>query len=203
MSRLLSRRLLSWLAPGLLVLVACIQLALVRTHDLTAWKGGGFGMFSTLDSPVARTLRVVLLTTEGEALVLFPSVEVRRARLLNMPDTELLTDLAAQTVREDWLVYTRDQLVEIESELSEEIRRQLARTERDRREALAEDSTAALPEPYPRLVAFSRARRLVRFEDVGAEVVGARAEVWRFRFDTDEDRLHAEVVNSATVEAER
>src|SRR5690554_3498707 len=115
MNRILPRWLLTWLAPGLLVVVACIQLALVRTQDLTAWKGGGFGMFSTLDSPSARALRVVLLTTEGEALVLFPSVEVRMARLLNMPDTELLTDLAEQTAREEWLVYTRDQLVEIES----------------------------------------------------------------------------------------
>ena len=37
------------LAPALLVAVASTQIALSRTFDLTAWKGGGFGMFSTLD----------------------------------------------------------------------------------------------------------------------------------------------------------
>lgn len=202
MNRLPPRRLLSGLAPGLLVLVACVQLALVRTHDLTAWKGGGFGMFSTLDSPSARTLRVVLLTTEGEALVVFPTVEVRKARLLNMPNTGLLTDLAEQTAQEDWLVYTHDQLVEMKSGLPEEIRRQLARTEAERRNMLAEDSTAALPAPYPRLVAFTHAGRPAQFEGREAEVIGARAEVWRFRFDADEDRLYAEVVNRAVVNRE-
>ena len=67
-------RLLSSLAPGLLVLVACVQLTLVRTSDLTAWKGGGFGMFSTYDAPTSRALRLVLLTEEGEAVVAFPDL---------------------------------------------------------------------------------------------------------------------------------
>lgn len=45
----------------LLSLVAVHQIRLARSSDLTAWKGGGFGMFSTLDRPRARQVRVHLV----------------------------------------------------------------------------------------------------------------------------------------------
>lgn len=202
MNRSLSR-LLFWLAPGLLVFVACIQLALVRAHDLTAWKGGGFGMFSTTDAPPARALRLVVLTDEGEAVVAFPNLRVRKERVLNMPNEALLEELAAQAVQEEWIVYTYDQLQTIGSELPEEFQRQLARTHARRREVLREDSTATPPEGRPERIAIPYARRSTALEGHRAEVLGARAEVWRYRFDADENRLHAEVVNSAAVEAGR
>ncbi len=45
----------------LLSLVALNQIRLAHSSDMTAWKGGGFGMFSTLDRPRARQVRVHLL----------------------------------------------------------------------------------------------------------------------------------------------
>ena len=201
MNRSLSRRLLFWLAPGLLVLVAGVQMTLVRTQGLTAWKGGGFGMFSTTDAPPARALRLVVLTDEGEAVVAFPNLRVRKERVLNMPNEALLEELAAKTVQEEWIVYTYDQLQTIGSELPEEFQRQLARIRR--RVVLREDSTASPPEGLPERIAIPYARRSTALEGHRAEVLGARAEVWRYRFDADEDRLYAEVVNSAAVEAGR
>src|SRR5262245_14001946 len=43
---------------SLLILVACLQIYLARTADLTPWKGGGFGMFSTTDGNANRYLRI-------------------------------------------------------------------------------------------------------------------------------------------------
>jgi len=50
--------LLAWIAPGLLIVVATVQLALALTSELTPWKGGGFGMFATVDEPGNRVLEV-------------------------------------------------------------------------------------------------------------------------------------------------
>lgn len=51
--------------PAILVTVFCIQFYLVQNHNLTQWKGGGFGMFSTIDSPSERTLKIQLNTDYG------------------------------------------------------------------------------------------------------------------------------------------
>lgn len=55
------RRLAVYLPTLLLALVALNQMRLARTTDLTAWKGGGFGMFSTIDRPRARQIRCHLV----------------------------------------------------------------------------------------------------------------------------------------------
>lgn len=213
MNRFRLQRLLPLIAPGLLVLVACVQMALVRTHDLTPWKGGGFGMFSTLDSPVTRALRVVLLTEEGEAVVALPNLNVRKERLLNMPDEGVLSGLAAHAARDEWVVYTYDELREMRGDLPDEFRRQIARIEAARREAARseaaggdrqhEDSTLAVPGANPALIAFPYARRSLRIEGERPAVLGARTEVWRLLFDAESDRLHAELINDAAVEVAR
>ena len=41
--------------------VATYQMARAHTSDLTPWKGGGFGMFSTVDAPGARYVKVFLI----------------------------------------------------------------------------------------------------------------------------------------------
>ena len=55
------RRLAAVLPVLLLALVALNQIRIARSTDMTAWKGGGFGMFSTLDRPQARQVRVHLV----------------------------------------------------------------------------------------------------------------------------------------------
>ena len=45
----------------LLLFVAANQMRIARSTAMTAWKGGGFGMFSTLDRPSARQVRVHLV----------------------------------------------------------------------------------------------------------------------------------------------
>lgn len=58
--------LLSPIIPAtVLALVACGQIYLAETRDLTAWKGGGFGMFSTLDGRDNRRLIITLVRGNG------------------------------------------------------------------------------------------------------------------------------------------
>ncbi len=49
---------LRFLALYLLLAVAAVQVPLAKLWILTPWKGGGFGMFSTLDSSSYRPVRV-------------------------------------------------------------------------------------------------------------------------------------------------
>jgi hypothetical protein len=55
------KRWLPWLPPALLVFVALIQITLTQRADLDPWKGGGFGMFSSLDRIASRQLRASML----------------------------------------------------------------------------------------------------------------------------------------------
>ena len=60
----------------LLLIVAGIQINLAFTKDLTPWKGGGFGMFSTTDANMFRTLRVFVSAPErSEELLLKGNLE--------------------------------------------------------------------------------------------------------------------------------
>jgi len=49
---------LRFLALYLLLAVAAVQVPLAKLWVLTPWRGGGFGMFSTLDSSSFRPVRV-------------------------------------------------------------------------------------------------------------------------------------------------
>jgi hypothetical protein len=55
---------------ALLVSVALIQIVLAQGGDLLAWKGGGFGMFSSLDGVEFREVRVM---GEGDRRLEIPS----------------------------------------------------------------------------------------------------------------------------------
>ena len=60
------RKLLVLLTPLLLVIVALTQIVRAYTIDQSPWKGGGFGMFASVDSPGNRELRAYLVTSDYE-----------------------------------------------------------------------------------------------------------------------------------------
>lgn len=62
-------RFLPFLPPLLLVVVAVAQFGLANTTFLSPWKLGGFGMFSTTDSPGFRVLRIQVETEGGAYIV--------------------------------------------------------------------------------------------------------------------------------------
>lgn len=95
-----------YFAPGVLILVACLQLFLAQTQGLTPWKGGGFGMFSTVDSGGARFLRIYLVTGSQAAAVQLPASDTYtrlEADLSEFPRQRLLDQLAARLATEKWV----------------------------------------------------------------------------------------------------
>ncbi len=57
--------LLAFVAPVILTVVALGHQVLTATHDLNPWKGGGFGMFATVDSPGTRTIYTLVTRQDG------------------------------------------------------------------------------------------------------------------------------------------
>ncbi|MGZ5443169.1 MAG: hypothetical protein ACXW5U_14265 [Thermoanaerobaculia bacterium] len=97
-------RRLPLIAPILLSAVALIQLYAARTTWLTPWKGGGFGMFSTVDSPGARFLRIALETDRGTVRVGAPAQLQRdAARLREAPDLPALRAFAKKVAAGTWV----------------------------------------------------------------------------------------------------
>ena len=48
------------------MIVATTQMLVAWNSDLTPWRGGGFGMFSTLDNHDLRQVRIELIAADGD-----------------------------------------------------------------------------------------------------------------------------------------
>ena len=95
----LSPRWAEAIPAALLAVVAGSQLVLARTANLTPWKGGGFGMFSTLDHAAFRRISIVIDAPDrSEALELPESLEEIAARAANCPADWLLRRFAIEIV---------------------------------------------------------------------------------------------------------
>ena len=87
------------LPPALLVLVGVAQLLSVSMFHLTPWKGGGFGMFSTLDHGAFRGIEIVVDGDDrSETIAIAPSLDLIAARAANCPADWLLRRLAEDVV---------------------------------------------------------------------------------------------------------
>ena len=63
----------------LLCVVAIVQVYLTRAENLTPWKGGGFGMFSSNDDGLNRTIRVRIHGSDYSRDLDVPSVLANQA----------------------------------------------------------------------------------------------------------------------------
>jgi hypothetical protein len=88
---------IAWLAPALLVALAHAQIALAHTLQLSPWKGGGFGMFSTTDHFGFRSVRVIAEEAGVEWPVATPpELDRLRRRARELPTRATLRGLAAR-----------------------------------------------------------------------------------------------------------
>src|SRR5688500_5050957 len=89
-------------APAVLVLVAAVQAYNVRQYELTPWKGGGFGMFSTIDEPGRRIVRCYLVGDGGHEtpLRIPPSLERLTWEVRAIPTSERVSRLASAVAEE-------------------------------------------------------------------------------------------------------
>jgi hypothetical protein len=82
------------IAPAVMAAIAATQIVLALAADLTPWKGGGFGMFSTLDHGAFRGVDVVVEAPgRSEQLEIPPSLEVLAARAASFPSDVMLERL--------------------------------------------------------------------------------------------------------------
>jgi hypothetical protein len=90
------------LPASLLVVVAVVQIGLTRSTDLTPWKGGGFGMFSTNDHAGHRALRITVTARErSEEITISPSLQDAATRAAMLPADRELTRLARLVVKRE------------------------------------------------------------------------------------------------------
>lgn len=90
------------LPVALLVAVACVQVTLARTAGLSAWKGGGFGMFSTTDDGGRRQVRVFVSAPErSEEMAIAPSLEDAARRAAVLPGNLELSRLARRVIERE------------------------------------------------------------------------------------------------------
>ena len=156
-------------APALLLAVAAVQLALTRTSHLSPWKGGGFGMFATLDGPGSRRLSCECIDAAGEPCAVYLSVPFYASE----PDSPI--DVAR----------LRDQLV-------------LPRPSALKSIAEAVLAAEVVPTPYRRHhEARDRAERVYRLRRTGEAATtthlrAVRLGVWRVRIEPETTRLSME-----------
>lgn len=59
---------LFYLVPAFMSFIFVLHLGLTHLGDLSPWKGGGFGMFSTVDNPWMRVIHCQGIDTNGDTL---------------------------------------------------------------------------------------------------------------------------------------
>jgi len=176
------------IAPLCLCLVAGVHLYRVATANQTPWKGGGFGMFSTVDSETARYLRCYLVRDDGSELPLaIPAPLARRAAELRAaPSMEAARQLAQRLVRRSWTQPIAERQAVAEAVRTAEPRGSLSAAElvAARRGAAAE--VTDVPAGADAAVESSAgARGAVD----GVPFRSVRVEVWKYDFDASRAEL--------------
>jgi hypothetical protein len=180
------------LAPLCLCLVAGLHCARVWTARQTPWKGGGFGMFSTIDSEANRFVRAYLITPAGELPLPLPAgLDKAAAEQRAAPSEAGLAEIARRLAAQDWR-WSNDRQRQSAAAIAE--RGGVAITAAALRasgeaagNALATGQTHLL-EPVP-LGEACQSRIDVR---------SVRVECWRLRFDAKNALLSAEKLITAT-----
>jgi hypothetical protein len=189
-------RLQCYVAPSLLLAVAGLQMLLAGTASLSPWKGGGFGMFSTVDAPSARFLRVYLITGGREIPVLLPDqLRPLAAEIKTMPRARRLRDLACKVASGTWVPYRLSPAVHHYRHLLSSVDGNLPGSWSDGWSDTNTGSAGQLS--IAQDISFERItflRMLADREPIPGNVVlfqRVRVELWRYRYLLSESRLTA------------
>jgi hypothetical protein len=182
--------------PALLIVVASVQIYLAKTHELTPWKGGGFGMFSTVDDVQARWIRCYAITNGRETPADAPDQFVRPiARLRAMPCQERLQQLANDYGRMRFVNQSFDENTKAELKQSAD-----PSSARDIQPAAAPAPTAA--DVAASLRVWEPDEREPKPSELAA-VQSVRVELWRWRFDLPSRKMLAWKAAEASAPAAR
>lgn len=99
-------RVARYLVPGILCLVAVTQIYLAHFHNLTPWKGGGFGMFASIDGLESRPVHVTIVSG-GTSFVVDPRAllpdDRAYQRVQALPNEAQLRRLADLVLARRWI----------------------------------------------------------------------------------------------------
>lgn len=171
------------MAPALLCGLATNQLFLVETSNLSPWKGGGFGMFSTMDSPGARFVRVYLSTPTGDTPVMIPqSQHPASVKLRTMPNATDAQKLADELASGSWVKRPLQSAHDYYASLDDERARSdteggagLGEAHQHTHEFVHMLSSGEVAGPRDTVVSFAH----------------LRLEVWRYHFEPNQSQLLA------------
>ncbi|NJM85227.1 MAG: hypothetical protein HC839_03170, partial [Leptolyngbyaceae cyanobacterium RM2_2_21] len=85
-----------WAVPGLMMAIAVRQIVLAQTVGLSAWHGGGFGMFASVDRDERRLIKVEAMTCDGRQIQVDVQSsssllsQAERTRVMTVPREDLL-----------------------------------------------------------------------------------------------------------------
>lgn len=196
---------LVWGVPILLCAVACLQIFLAMTKSLSPWKGGGFGMFSTVDSPDARFLRIYLINGGEETAVVLPdSLKMMGREVQTIPTPALLSKLAQQLAQGSWAPYRMTDPVRG----YQNTQKQSDDADGDNLSGFgsAEDVVKTLPDGqlvFPKLLRMREKGEPGIKSDEAVAFQRVRVEVWKYTLDVHSSDLKATKYLEATVDAKQ
>ena len=176
------------IAPVCLCLVAGLHLYRVAVDGQTPWKGGGFGMFSTVDSESARYLRCYLVTSNGTDLPLaVPGALAKRAAELRAaPSPDAASQLAEKLGRRCWAQPTARSLAEGAWVRTHLPGRPLSA---ERFAALGSRRSSEVADLPPGALIAAEAFSADRSTGPGIDYLAIRVEVWKYEFDPSRRQL--------------
>lgn len=93
-----------WITPVILVTVALIQIHESFFNNLTPWKGGGFGMFSSTKTPSSYFFRLRIKTEDGIFPAYIPSeYDVHIKKIRSQPSKRAVENLSFRIFNSHWI----------------------------------------------------------------------------------------------------
>ena len=93
------------LIPAVMLVNVVVQFYNSTQKHTSAWKGGGFGMFSTLDLPRRRLVRCTLITEDKEYIGMLNARAVETAKYLTrFPSPERIVPIASYLAGMRWTI---------------------------------------------------------------------------------------------------
>ena len=174
-------RWLIWLPSAMLVIVAGMQCMLVTTRGLVPWKGGGFGMFSSVDSPSSRRFSFHGDDDQGNSYRLNVAfTDSLDLYLRCYPDGQSIHALATELVNKIWVS---------DGKLYEDF---LDRADRQSLGPGIHYQPAA--GTTPRILQQLEDERTVPHATDAIQLASVQVQLWRFAFDSSRGKVRWEPV---------
>lgn len=166
-------RFLIYAPTAILIIVAAIQAFRVSNQDLSPWKGGGFGMFSTIDAPTSRYIAGYLITENELVPIAIPQeYQKEHVYVCTLPSMDSLKHLAEMMAPRIWI--TEEQSA---AGLNPQGKKPTGEPSVPEKQARALRDDEHFPHDAERV-----------------SVLGVHLEVWRYRYSLNNNLLKAEKV---------